>query len=147
MSKQAPERIWVDADDLPETFDAFDCPVRHVGGVAQYHVATDLSQALVAAKLHEAAEACEGVAYSGKYPGLEDVRELECLRCRDAVLALIDTDHQAALDAVRAEERERCAAICRDLAPRIEWDSTQDDRMHESILERAARHILTKEEG
>lgn len=62
-----------------------------------------------------------------------------------AIRALTPADAQAAREALIAETRrkalEEAAGIVRALAPTIEHDSTQDDRMHESILERAARHI------
>lgn len=63
----------------------------------------------------------------------------------DAIRARTPDDAQAALDALLRAERvkalKEAAEIVRGLAPTIEHDSTQDDRMHESILERAARHI------
>lgn len=65
-------------------------------------------------------------------------------QAHDAITRTPD-DAQAALDALLRAERVKAlreaAEIVRGLAPKIEHDSTQDDRMHESILERAARHI------
>ena len=75
---------------------------------AAWNARTDLSQALVAAKLHEAATALEVYWPHKTTPEM-----------RDSILALIDTDHQAALDAVRAEERERCKPKVKPL----EWAS------------------------
>lgn len=78
----------------------------------------------------------------GKISGAPDAHVKPCA---DAIDAYEEYTHRAALDAMLAKAREdalrEAASVCRDNAPRIEHDSTQDDRMHEAILERAARHI------
>lgn len=99
---KAPERIWADPDHWLEKK-----PCRT--GYTEYTRA-DLSHALIAAKLHEAADIAENGA--------------ACKEAVEVMRALIDTDHQAALDAyVRREvekERERCAKIADNMAARAE---------------------------
>lgn len=87
-----------------------------------WNTRTDLSQALIAAKLHEAAEVFQGLARSEQE--INNPFDAEMFYYVASKLrALIPTDAQAALDAVRAEERERCKPKVKPL----EWDKHPDE--------------------
>ena len=114
MSEQAPERIIasVELENLgngPHRMPFITVGTKGVPACFDPtpYIPEALSQALVAAKLHEAAKAVNETYTTGRPHGPKGTIA--------AILALIDTDHQAALDAyVRREvekERERILAV------------------------------------
>jgi len=113
---------------------------NHYGG-HEWNDRTDLSLAHVAAKLEEAADvdmieqAISDMAHENLGHREQADYVSECIR------ALIDTDAQAALDAVRAEERERCAGLVLSKMYRAPGSVTEVDRdfdHNEQVYELAA---------
>jgi hypothetical protein len=96
---EAPERIWVQPWSNGAVGDCWHNATTETERPWEFNEYTrsDLSQALIAAKLREAADWFETYWRPEKF-GQEIAKD---------ILTLIDTDAQAALDAVRAEERER----------------------------------------
>lgn len=120
---EAPERIWAQPWPNGAVGDCWHNATTETERPWEFneYLRTDLSQALVAAKLHEAAEVANFIADDCHAPLARSFQESFSAGCREVsrrVTELIDTDHQAALDAyVRREvekERDRCAKIAED---------------------------------
>ena len=102
MSEQAPERIWVQPWPNGAVGDCWHNATTETERPWEFneYTRTDLSQALVAAKLREVNIRPVDFGYR-LY--IREIFKGDFKTIRSAILVLIDTDHQAALDAVRAE--------------------------------------------
>jgi hypothetical protein len=137
MTNEAPHMIGLISDGLGNwalaTIDEADFSIRYT--------LTTHALAMVAAAYQDASRV--DIGFGGGISG--DYYHYTFKQVSKSIRARTPDDAQAALDALLRAERVKAlreaAEIVRSLAPRIEHDSTQDDRMHESILERAARHI------
>jgi hypothetical protein len=76
----------------------------------------DLVQAAVAAKLREAAECCTAQLWNTAMLMSNPPQSSAAWDARNAILALIPEDAQAALDRVVAAEQERCARVADQMA-------------------------------
>jgi hypothetical protein len=101
---EAPERIWVQTDHIPDqcALDKWHVPPEaNEACLFTEYTRADLVQAAVAGVLRAAAADVSAVSMDGDY-------------LAERILALITPDAQAALDRAVAAERERCAKVAGD---------------------------------